>query len=473
MGIQMKNIARFYRNYYEWINYAIIAILCVLSCFFYDATWFLIGVVAVCACFYSTEKLVSLTIVMYLIQMPLLPGLFPILMGFVMLMFLKNFLISFFKRKQNISIKTLIVLLALIVYAIITHLIAPYTTFTYFIIFISDIFILYFTFLARKEIDVLKITRIFIGAIIVTGVICLISKFGMRFDKYNEWYTRTGYLKVWGMTENPNHYAGAVLIAISSLLALFFFEKINLPEFVITFVLLFIFGYLTISRNFLMAVLVALIIFGICYIIKYKFKAFEVLVPLCAIVCSICLLFSDQTSMYLHRVVHSYDAEGLEKAPEYDYDLIFAGLIDFNPGRIALWKVYLKRIFQTPIFTLFGLGVTAIRLGRVHPHNAYIQWLYKLGIVGLIIVAILFYLMIREGITENHHKNRNKLFYTAIAILPLLFMLLFDVWNLVNVATIIFLLSFVSCSEWKENSKFENEEQTKMIKGLLKKPSKF
>ena len=49
----MKTLARFYKAYYEWINYAIIALLCLLSCFFYNATWFLIAFVAVCACFYS------------------------------------------------------------------------------------------------------------------------------------------------------------------------------------------------------------------------------------------------------------------------------------------------------------------------------------------------------------------------------------------------------------------------------------
>lgn len=468
----MKTLARFYKAYYEWINYAIIALLCLLCCFFYDATWFLIAFVAVCACFYSTEKLVALTFVIYLIQMPLLPGLFPILMIFVMLMFAKNFLIKFFKRKQKIELKTLIVLLSLVVYAVVTHLIAPYTTFTYFLIFISDIFILYFTFLARKEIDVLKIVRIFVAAIIITGVICYVSSLLPRFEEFHSWYIKKGLLKNWGMTENPNHYAGAVLIAISSVLALFFFNKIELPEFVISFVMLYVCGYLTISRNFLLSVAVALVVFGICYLVRHGFKALELLIPLCAIVCAVCLLFEGQTFRYFDRINNFYELDSLDQLEglsEEEYRLIFAGLMDFNPGRFGIWKIYFKRIFSSPIFTLFGLGVSAVRLGRIHPHNAYIQWLYKLGIVGMAIVCLLIFMMVREEKTKN---KKNKIYYFLIAIFPVLFMLIFDIWNIVNIATIIFLLSFMSCAEW-ESSKFENETQTKMIKSLLKKPSKF
>ena len=322
--------------------------------------------------------------------------------------------------------------------------------------------ILFFIYEERANINVVKLVKVYASFVILTGLLCVIGYGINRFDSFNELYFFRGLLKNFGMTENPNIYAMAVVIAISSILVLFYFEKISLPTMVFFILTNFLLGYLTVARNFLLTIFVVIVCFSICYFIKNGLKSLEVLLPMGAIVCLICLIFSGQTELFLNRVslTREIELDGTEQMEGVGNHLedVFAGRILFNPGRINLWKLYFKRIFQSPLYAIFGLGVSAVKIGQMHAHNAYVYYLYKLGIVGILICCYLFYTIIKSCIHKTKDNKKYDLPFFAIQVLPFLVMMFFDNWDLINVFVCITLIMLYSINKWKSDEQKKRGE---------------
>ena len=337
-----------------------------------------------------------------------------------------------------------------------------------------DILTLYFIYEARKEIDILKMVKVLCFMLIATGLTCQLGKGFNRFFRINQSYSYNNFLKLYGMTENPNIYGYGVVIAISALLALFFFEKINIVEFLLYFVPCFILGYFTISRNYLISVAAALAVFGVCYLVKKKIKALEILVPLCAIVCAIMLLFSGYTELYFDRGFVDYEFDSLDKlnqlTPE-EYKLIFAGKMESNPGRLGIWKNYLLCILQSPLYVIFGVGSSAVQVGCIHAHNVYLYWFYRFGLVGLFLLGLIFYFMLKK---DNVFSKQNKslLWILFVFVVPSLVSWLFDTCDFVNVFLILAIIFFFKFKDWKnsEQKQIVQAHKIEMMNMLLKRP---
>ena len=95
----------------------------------------------------------------------------------------------------------------------------------------------------------------------------------------------------------------------------------------------------------------------------------------------------------------------------------------FTTGRSEIWGVYLREIFSQPVSCLFGHGIGAglpiIGKAEVSAHNFYLESLYLLGVVGVLIMAgLVVYLFIKTS------KKSNRKFVNFLPVLVILFMLL-------------------------------------------------
>ena len=473
MGIQMKNIARFYKNYCEWINYAILLVAVIFSCLNYYAAFAVIGLIVIFSCFYSTEHIITLVFVMYTIKMAILPGLFDYVLFFVLLMLIKNLIIDCLKNKHKLSLKVFVCVFVLLIYGIVSHVFTKYKEDTFLFEFVIDVLILYIAYEYRDKINIFKIIKVFAVALILSGIISLIIGADARFGLY-ELLSRSGYVKNYGITENANIYGMGMIIAISALLVGFYFDKYSMPVMLSYFIPCFILGFLTISRNFIVSVGVALCVFGLCYLKKHRAKSLKLLLSMCVIVCAIMLIFEQQTLIYFKRGLVNHEVTALTKfeglMPE-DYELIFAGLIKSNPGRLGIWKNYFKCVFRSPFYVFFGVGVAAVRVGQTHAHNGYIYWFYRFGLVGLAILGCLLFLMLKKSKVLTK-QNKSLIPFIFVFVLPICIMMLFDICYIINSAVIFIVLALNELKTLK-NEKQSLSDNQKMEEMLLKKPSKF
>lgn len=477
----MDKMIGLYKKHYELINYACITLLLVLACFFSAAIYVLVAVVCACACFYKNDKLVTLYCVSFLIKKLLVPMFLPYIHMIFALMFFKNYLLNVIKSKKSCHIKVLALFLCLILYAVIMHFVAPYTETITLVRFICDIMIVYFVFEAREEINLVRLVKVFAGFVVVTGIICYISKYGKTLQEENITFVQLGVWKLFGLTENPNAYGFAVIFSMIALMWLFFLQKIDQADFVLLFIPNFVCGYLTVSRNFALTAIIALVLFGLCYLAKYKLQALELLLPLCAICLTVCLIFEAQTLFYIGKyewTKNIIDSSSTSVFSSYsltyeDLLLYFQGKLGRDIGRIGIWQVYLIRIFSSPAFIWFGLGASSIWLG-IFPHSTIIMLLYKFGIVGIVLVSLCTSMMIKEG-NKGLAKTQpvNILYYLLIAIVPCLVMFIFDWWPVLSVGVIFMILETSCFRKLAVQIKSDLAEREAMQKMLIKKPSKI
>lgn len=71
-------------------------------------------------------------------------------------------------------------------------------------------------------------------------------------------------------------------------------------------------------------------------------------------------------------------------------------------GRFEIWKFYLEKLTSSPLYMLFGCGVTAPNIRDKTTHNFLISLLYKFGVVGIIVLLVaLIYLFKQSKLTKN------------------------------------------------------------------------
>ena len=75
---------------------------------------------------------------------------------------------------------------------------------------------------------------------------------------------------------------------------------------------------------------------------------------------------------------------------EEEFEMVLNGELFYDPGRIGIWKLYFLQIFQSPKSFLFGYGILGPVIGKMyHAHNSAIEFMYRFGFVGYILLILL------------------------------------------------------------------------------------
>lgn len=422
----MKNLWKIVKEHYELFGYILITVSLFLACFFRFFVWIVFGLVILFALLLRKEtKLIGLLLFLssFCALLNYTGMLDYFIAGLLILIIWARYLLRVLKREYKINPKTLIPIILLLIYMCL-----PFHESNGILLIMKLFFLglLYVVFEERKSIDFQYIVRVFIVGIIISCVFGLFRKLSPLLAAATPYGAGERFL---GLTEHPNDLAVNVAIAIGAMLILKYKNKISSLEFWIEFVLLFVFGYLSISRAYILAVVVGITVFAPFYLVQCKTKALKFLGILCAVICIICLVLFNTTQIYIERLfadaanetwrpLSKSFAEFFYSQPEEWQQAVWAGDIYFDPGRSSIYYLYLKDWSSSWQTVWFGRGIARPAIGQMPAHNLFIQELWEEGIIGYIFYAAI----ILGSINWQKKKPCRPYLPLLIILMPYLFL---------------------------------------------------
>lgn len=216
------------------------------------------------------------------------------------------------------------------------------------------------------------------------------------FSDLNQMYV--GDTKIYrfsGLYLDPNYFSISAIFAIALCMMLFLSKNGNRILLLTIMVTMSVFGFLSYSKMFLLALLLLAVM-----IVLYKLKTSRFF-PL--VVVSSCLGY-----FIIYRILNasSYLASMEGR---------FEG--DISTGRFDIWNEYLTYIWSSPRTLFFGDGLGAGYYKGIGPHNTYIESIYFLGIFGSIILIIALVCAFRS---QKNVYRRNMMNYSLVLLFILM-----------------------------------------------------
>ena len=180
-----------------------------------------------------------------------------------------------------------------------------------------------------------------------------------------------------GLQGNPNYFTLDVIIVLSSLVVAYYLKPEKIYLFL--FVLLSIFGIMSISKSFFISWVILIFIW---FIISIK----DNIINLFKFVGLFLIAF-----LLIYCVAYEYiNAYVLRFAED-----IGGSLASITTGRTEIWEKYIDKIFSDPVIFLFGAGVNS-KVGDLGTHNTYLDCFYSFGVIG----TILFILLLKKSFID-------------------------------------------------------------------------
>lgn len=231
-----------------------------------------------------------------------------------------------------------------------------------------------------------------------------------------------------GLYLDPNYYSVSVIFALT-LCALMFFNKVaNRGVLGFATLALTIFGFLSYSKIFLLAVAIEIVVFFFWGLKPTRKKFISLIFILLGVF-----------------ILYQWMQDG-------DYLAIMADRLligDISTGRFYIWENYLNYIWSSPKTFILGDGLGAAYRVVGGPHNTFIESVFFLGIVGS---AILFVTIISIFKNRQLSDRKNVLLY----ILPVVFCVMASTLGCLTVNDLMFYcmmmwmsLNFSAVREWR------------------------
>ena len=210
---------------------------------------------------------------------------------------------------------------------------------------------------------------------------------------------------------NPNVLAMPCTICLSILTYFILSKRFSWVEGM-SFVIFLILGLSTFSKNFLALAMIMFFIIVVYLLIKFPFKGVCFLTGISILVILLVAFKQDLILHYVGRFIN------IEEFAEMNREEI---LDKFTTHRYGLWVTYLEYLFEYPFVLLFGAGMGAKRLVGDSVHNIYIALLYHLGIVGVLLLGVVVFHMVK-CFKKEYPLMINKMIFAPILIVGLMTM---------------------------------------------------
>ena len=287
----MKKIWEFVKTHYEIFIYCVLVTLLFGACFFPVFAWLTgVYVITIALIWHNESKLLGLMLFLVCFQQiasyQKLFGLTvgELLVGFLILELGVLYLCRVVKHEFKLNWRTLIPIALFLVYIVLPFHECSWQSFAVKLIFFL---LLYVVFEERKQIDYCYIVRLLVLGLVVSCLFVLFRDLSpLMIDNIKIFYYGSG-ARFHGLMAHPNVLARFLMLTICAILILKYKNKITIIEFLIEFIPMFVFGYLTISRMFVVALAVGLGIFGVLDLVKRRVKALPFLTTILLIICII------------------------------------------------------------------------------------------------------------------------------------------------------------------------------------------
>ncbi len=295
----------------------------------------------------------------------------------VVIFFIKFFSLSF--RSIKLSVPSTIIISLFFLYMILP--IGPYnfSKFVKISLFII-LFILLLAFSCDGHTFRLEKCANYLALGIITSSIISMLYFipGLNISHCPIMYTSSGD-RFCALTPNPNIFAMICEISLA-------FTGYNILShkrcmvYVIAFILVGLCGAFTLSKAFLVILILLLVVIFIGRMIIAPRSALLTLLVF-LLICGIILIakpgiITVYVSRFVSNISGAHDAASV-------MDVIFT-------GRFSLWMETAKYLLNNPLQLFFGAGLGAGYIPQVpsSPHNAYLSSLYQIGLVGSILLLL-------------------------------------------------------------------------------------
>ena len=246
--------------------------------------------------------------------------------------------------------------------------------------------VLYIILKEKNKINFLTIFKAIVIGFIIAGFLGFLRPVSERLQNViGEFSYNDNIFRFCGLAQHPNSIAIYSTFIISGILYLHYNNKLGI-EVYLYFPIVFMFGYMTVSRSFLYSFILCFVIYVVAVIVKERKNCYKKLLPLLLELVAISLILLKYTICHLERLgisdlIHGYGDS---------VDLPLEDLENINdPGRGGLLKKYLYDFISTPLILLFGRGISYPNLGGLATHNFYLQVLWNVGIVGTILLILI------------------------------------------------------------------------------------
>lgn len=407
----IKKIGQLYLNHRFLYNLGILLVLFFAHCFWGNMMYIVFPILALMMLLDSLENGVS-----YLVfSMPFcFLNLYISSILFLVCCLIcigKFYFIRFFKEKQKPKLILLIPILVFIVYCVMPIGTYSLNTLISMLIFIS-VFVVACIIATKPE-----VIRIHFNLKVLCFAILFATLFGMTY--YCSPYLKS-FMVVYYVNGNwPRLMAlfpyANVLSMFCELILSFLAYYIISKNFTKVDVLLFIaiggIGLLTFSKSFMLVFSVILLILIICLLCR-SFKKTAIITLVVAGVCvAIGLIFPQIIKPFIDRFIGSINE--CQNAQDI--------MNMITTQRFDLWIEYAHYIAQNPLVLFFGRGLGAPVLSTLSPHNGYLSSVYKLGIVGLALLGVAVFFIIRQFLKSGQRKIHWAIFVPILVVGMMLF----------------------------------------------------
>lgn len=425
-------------------------------------------VAVVCAVLFNFEKCLSLYLFSYGFEAVFYAQIsgknvfiFPIFYSIIFGICAIKYIIKVFKKEAKINWKIVIPFLIFMVYLVLP--INPINLYDTFKFIVALVFI-YLLIENRGDVKFDNLIIYAVFGLVISIFLSIFIKYSPRMSSYVGAFHNYGIRKMQGMFTNPNFYVefSVLLMAIISYKCVFHDLMWGVPLLV-----LIPYSYGTISRNFILCMGIICIFIFICLCVARKKVFFLKGLSIFLVVAIACFSQFDTTKLYVKRLGllgNSSAEQEIDKSNEFSDGLIDNIENDLNdsqevllwtdgkpmdPGRLELWKRYVKDIVSNPKNIIFGRGISADSLG-VPPHNTYIYIIWQLGVIGILISSYIFYLIYRNLLKKN--------VITLLTLILVCFICFFE-GNVFNYVSIM-MITILSCEDDYKLKKQKQKEET-------------
>lgn len=194
------------------------------------------------------------------------------------------------------------------------------------------------------------------------------------------------------LSRDPNYFAFELMVLLFGYTILFFSNEIK-KQFILPFVLVTIFGFLSVSKSFLICYSVYLVI---CLIYFIRFLTTKVASKKQKIlVVSICCLIIVIAAVFVCLIILPKLFSNRDNVLLTDDISIYGVINAVTTGRFDIWMKYLQLIFSSFTCFVFGYGFL-----NGYPyeaiHNTPIQILFFGGLIGFVCILILTIILLKK-----------------------------------------------------------------------------
>ena len=430
----MVKVKAFVTKYAYWLFLGGLAVLLFGACFT-NLNWVILIYLAGCAVLMTPEQLVATLFFTYCFDGLPLDEVF--IHYYLLSLLAGHYLYQLIERRGRVSGRLALVTMVFCLFILLRAWPLRYYT----VVVIFDIIMFFLVYEQREQFVFTNLLKVLAVGLIVSGVLGLlhnVSPYLKRIFSYlpaefgsMEPYAHD-YYRFQGLTVWCTQYAGLATVVVCGLLLAKYQKRLNDYWFYGLFVPVFIFAYQTLTRTFLLCVLVALIIFAVAVCWRDRRQAWRTLVPLAGVLVAVAVVFFTATMGNFERIFHDDAMAGgsdwdLSQITEDGWADIKAGDGSYYDllGRRVLWSLYASDWVSSVTNLLLGQGVSHVLFSAHTPHNWYLFLAWRYGVVGLVLFGTMFALMVnwRHWCTKRFWQ---RLAPCLLLVVPLLLQAVFD-----------------------------------------------